>query len=64
MKSLMISFLTLIICSVTIHSANADRCSDYRQRTGLDLNEAECYVLEQVEKGKVTQPGSAGLVHH
>jgi hypothetical protein len=46
MKSLMISFLTLIICSVTIHSANADRCSDYRQRTGLDLNEAECYVLE------------------
>ena len=33
--------------------ALADKCSDYKQSTGLDLNKAECYVLEQVERGKV-----------
>ena len=49
----------LIACSVVLSSilfinlTLADTCSDYRKRTGLDLNEAECYVLEQVEKGKL-----------
>ena len=36
--------------------ALSDRCIDIEQKTALDLKEAECYVLKQVEKGEVSNP--------
>ena len=46
MKTLLIVFLTFLSSCLLNTLALADTCYDYRQKTGLDLNEAECYVLE------------------
>ena len=52
--------ILLVVCLALLSSflsygqhALADICTDVVRETGLDLNEAECYVLKQVEKGEV-----------
>jgi hypothetical protein len=52
MRPHLMACLIVLSSFLFINPTLADTCSDYKQKTGLDLNEAECYVLEQVEKGE------------
>ena len=53
MKSLLMIIVPLVICTFVYHPALANTCSDYKKKTDLDLNSAECYVLERVESGNI-----------
>ncbi len=53
MRSLVAACLIILSSVLFINPTYADTCSEYRKRTGLDLNKTECYVLEQVEKGEI-----------
>jgi len=55
MKALLIVLLAfLFVCLLNPFAyALSERCIEIAQKSGLDLNEAECYVLERVEKGEV-----------
>ena len=49
---ILLAFLSSCLFN-TLAFGLSDRCIDIEQKSSLDLNEAECYVLEQVEKGEV-----------
>ncbi len=55
MKTLLIVCLALFSsCLInTLALAISERCSEIEQKSGLNLNEAECYVLERLEKGEL-----------
>ena len=53
MRILLIAFLIVLSSFLFNNQTLADICTDVEQNSGLKLNEAECYVLEQVEKGKL-----------
>ncbi|MCP4295036.1 MAG: hypothetical protein GY786_05470 [Proteobacteria bacterium] len=53
MKTLLVTSLILIALFLFINPTLADICTDVEQKTGLYLNEAECYVLKRIEKGEL-----------
>lgn len=54
MRILLVTFLVFLSSCLfnTLAYALSDRCIEIEQKSGLGLNEAECYVLEHVEKGE------------
>ncbi len=53
MKTLLVSSLIMMASFLFINPTFADICTDVEQNSYLKLNEAECYVLKQVERGEV-----------
>jgi hypothetical protein len=53
MKTLLIVYLAFISYFQFVPFAIADICTEVERSSDSKLNEAECYVLERVEKGEV-----------